>query len=159
MSGKKITIITLLFCIIVAMCGGVSAVYADSTNNSSTLIDEQSVEGRGLLVAVSIELKGNGNGTVSAIAENRFTLGNTVLMVIVELYASETMPMYYTDMELVASNSTGDLNIFDSISTTASTGGRAKYWCARVQYKKDSDAWTSKETNILYYDASGTVVK
>lgn len=159
MSGKKITIIALLFCIIATMCGGVSAVYADSMNNSATLMEKQAVEERGLLVAVSIELKGNGDGTVSAIAENRFTLGNTVLMVIVELYASDTMPMYYTDMELVASNSIGDLNIFNSISTTASTEGRAKYWCARVQYKKDSDAWTSKETNILYYDANGTVIK
>ena len=157
MKRNKIFAFSLLICIAVVLLYGTNTASAETVDNSMVFAAEEKIEERGLFVSVSIELKGNGNGTVSAIAENRFTLGNTVLMVRVELYASETMPMYYTDMELVASNSIGDLNIFKSISTTASTEGKAKYWCARVQYKKDSDGWTSKETSILYYNANGTV--
>lgn len=157
MMYKKISIFVLLVTVCVALIGGVSTVSAQESNNADTIVFADDVQTRGIYVSVSIELKGNGDGTVSAIAENRFTLGSTVLQVFVELYASETFPYDISEMKKVGSYYSSDLNIFESISTTASTEGKAKYWCAKVMYNKDNKGWESKNTAILLYDANGNV--
>lgn len=156
MKTKKIGFIVLVVTLCIIVLGGIGTVIAEeSKNNELTFTSSEEVDTRGLLVYVSVTLKGNGDGTMTATAKNQFTLGNTTLRVYVELYRAYEIPDYYTDMERVAYNYTGDLNIFDEISVTTPTGDAAAFWCARVRYQKDNDDWRSEVTGIFLFDMYG----
>lgn len=147
-------IIALLGMILCMTIVGTGSVFADD-NQPGNL----EVEPNGIFVALDIQIKGNGNGTITATATNKFTLGNTILQVVVKLYASDTFAYDISDMDLIASNSVTDLNIFDSISVTANTNSKSKYWCAVVDYKRDNDGWQTKATNIALFDEKGNIIK
>lgn len=140
------------------MIGGISTVVAEENNAGKLDFSSEDIETRGILVSVGIKVVPNGNGTVSAIAANNFTLGNTVLAVIVELYASVYFPMDYTEMQKVAWNQIDDLNIFQELSATSPTRGETKYWCARVMYNKDGEGWKSDVTPVVRLDANGSKI-
>ena len=157
MKHKKIVILALTISIAVMIFGGISTVSAQSTDDTARLVAED-VETRGLLVYVVLDIKGDGNGLVTATATNQFTLGTTTLAVKVELYASETKPIDVSEMDLVTGSYIDDLNIFKSITAKAYTGGKAKYWCATVMYNKDKRGGKCDNTEVVHYDANGNVI-
>lgn len=158
MKHKKIAIAVLTVMICLVMIGGISTAVAEENSASILGFSSQEIEPQGVMTAVTIKLVANGDGTVTATAKNEFTLGNTKLQVIVELYALVFFPMDYTEMQKVAWNQIDDLNIFESISATSPTRGQQKYWCARVLYNKDDQGWVSKTTGIRLIDANGNEV-
>lgn len=62
-------------------------------------------------------------------------------------------------MTLVSSNSTADLNIFETVEASASTGGVQKYWRGRMEYKFDNNDWVSQETPTALYSADGVFIQ
>lgn len=158
MKHKKMVIAVLTVMICLVMIGGISTVVAEENNAGILSFSSEDIETKGVFVTVGVKLQGNGDGTVSAIARNDFTLGNTILAVKVELYASVYFPMDYTEMQKVAWHETYDLNIFDTLSATSPTRGQQKYWCARVMYNKDGEGWKSDVTPIILLDANGNKV-
>lgn len=158
MKHKKIAIAVLTVMICLLMIGGISTVVAEENSAYELTFSSNDIELKGVYVVVTIDIKGNGDGTVTAKARNQFTLGNTVLAVKVELYASVYFPMDYTEMQKVAWHETEDLNILESITATSPTRGETKYWCARVMYNKDGEGWKSDVTGIVRYDANGNKI-
>lgn len=93
-----------------------------------------------LLETLSIALYG-GDGKVWVTVKNDFTLFPSTVYVIVQLYSSSTYTESYEDMELVAVNSTLDLDMGHTITATASTNGKQMYWMGRLRYKVGSGDW------------------
>ncbi len=96
---------------------------------------------------------------VTATVKNDFTLGKSTIPVVVELYSSYTFQEYISNMKLESRNTTTDLNIFKTISTSSRTNGEQKYWCALMRYKHDSADWIEKITAIVLLDKDGNVIK
>ena len=104
------------------------------------------------------EIEGDGQGNITGTAKNAFTLGTSVIPVYVALFRSDDYVDNTANMVLVAQRYTADLNIFDSISVTASTGGRSSYWAVRVRYNKDYSGWTEIWSPIFHFDAQGNII-
>lgn len=153
---KKFCVVLLLIALCVSLASGINTVFAEEP--TAAVLTASNEGTRGIYVEVSIRIKGNGDGTITATARNEFTLGPTELYVIVALFSSDEFQMSYEDMDQEAYNFSQDLNIFNEVSATASTGGKSKYWCAVIMYKKDSDDWRIKATNCLHYDANGNQI-
>ncbi|MDE5539999.1 MAG: hypothetical protein K2J20_05890, partial [Bacilli bacterium] len=100
---------------------------------------------RGIYAKLSLSINAK-NGIVTATVKNDFTIGNSKIPVVVELYSSYTFQEYTSNMQLESRNTTTDLNIFKTISTSCSTNGEQKYWCALMRYKHDSADWIEKVT-------------
>ena len=156
---KKLCIILMLTVLCVTLACGINTVFAEETGEAATLVSVTDAETRGVYVEVSVRIKGNGNGTITATARNEFTLGFTELYVMVGLFSSDEFTMFYEDMEMVTYNFTQDLNIFEEISTTASTNGESKYWRAVVMYRKDTDDWKTISTPCMLYDGTGNLIE
>ena len=75
-----------------------------------------------------------------------------------ELYSSETYTEDYTQMTLEGRNSTLDLNQGDTLEIRVPTGGKQKYWKARVRYKMDDRDWVEDETVSVLYSANGELL-
>lgn len=156
---KKLCVILMLTVLCVTLACGINTVFAEEADGAEILVVSDDIETKGLYVEVGVGMKGNGNGTITATARNHFTLGVTELYVMVGLFSSDQFQFNYEDMELETYNFTKDLNIFEEISTTASTNGESKYWCAVIMFRKDSDEWRTKATNCLLYDANGNLIE
>ena len=110
---------------------------------------------RGIYTSLSLSLNG-GESKVWATVKNDLTIFPSDVYVIVELYASSTYQEYYTNMELVSTNYTVDLNMGETIKAEANTGGAQKYWHARMRYKVDNGSWKEETTGTMKYSADGT---
>ena len=116
---------------------------ADTNENESEYSvtnadNDQSVYG--LYTSLSLSLNG-GDGKVWATVRNDVTLLPATVNVIVQLYCSDTYQEDYKDMDLIAYNSTTDLDMGQSIVATASTDGQEKFWLGRMRYRVDNGKW------------------
>lgn len=127
--------------------------YAETIENA-----DEDINTRGLYTKLSLSINAK-NGVVTAKVKNDFTLGNSTIPVVVELYSSYTFQEKISNMKLESRNTTTDLNIFKTISTSSNTNGEQKYWCALMRYKHDSDDWIEKITAIVLLDKDGNVIK
>ena len=135
---------------------GERSVYATEENEIVT--DDITFEVvKGIFVTLSINMSGN-NGVITATAKHDFSLFSSTVPVYVYLYSSYSYQQSYEDMTLVGSNYISDLDMGDSITVSASTGGIQKYWKARMYFKIDSGSWQEKTTNTFLYDANGNEV-
>lgn len=110
-----------------------------------------------LFTQLSISLNG-GNGKVWITVKNDFTFLPSTVMVIVQLYYSDTYCEDYQQMTLVASDSTMDLDMGKTITVEASTGGQQRYWMGRMRYKVDSADWKEKTVGVGLYSAEGNFI-
>lgn len=136
------------------------AVYADEEvvgqeelGNSNNNV----VEPLGLVTKITLTI-GADNGKVWAKAHNDFTLGLSTIPVYVELYSSETYQEDYTLMVLESRNYISDLNIFNSLETSAPINGVQRYWMARMRYRFDNNDWVIKTTQTYLFDADGYLI-
>lgn len=113
------------------------------------------VNPRGLYTHLSLSINGV-DGRIWATVRNDFTLFPSTVIVIVELYSSDTYYESHTNMTLVSMKSIEDLNMGNSIVAEGSTGGVKKYWQGRMRYKIDNGGWKSETTGTMLYSADGT---
>lgn len=107
-----------------------------------------------LFTTLSLSMNGGG-GKVWTTVKNEFTLFPSTVIVILELYSSNTYQENYQNMTLVGTNYIADLDINKTLSVTCSTGGTQKYWQGRMRYKINSQAWKESNTGTLLYDGDG----
>ena len=82
-----------------------------------------------LFAFLSVRLKGNGDGTVSAYAQNEFALTGCKIPVTLELYCSQSGEDYY----LLKSVSSDGLGAFETLSVTAEVGETSAFY-ERIVY-------------------------
>lgn len=123
-----------------------------ATENSS-----ESVQPR-IWTTLSLNIKGE-NGVVTAMAKNAFTLFPSTVLVTIELYFSETYTTDYTKMDVVAYDSTPDLNMGETISVSAPTQGVQGYWCGRVRYRENSGEFKEGVTAVCLYDGDANFIE
>lgn len=108
----------------------------------------------GLTTSLSLSIN-SGDGKVWATVKNDLTVFSSTVVVIVQLYSSNTYAESYTEMELVCMNSIADLDMGQTISTEAETGGVEKFWLARMRFKIDGSSWSSRQTGACRISGSG----
>ncbi len=106
-----------------------------------------------LCLFLSLRMKGNGDGTITAIAQNEFSIGNPVFPVCLRLYVSDVNTSDVSQMQLIDSVREDDLEAFRSVAVTYELT-KAAYYCAVVEYYVNSEAKT-QQCNTIYYDLNG----
>ena len=107
-----------------------------------------------LTTSLSITLNG-GDGKVWATVKNDISFFNPRVTVIVQLYSRDFYAENYADMNLVCANSVEDLDVGKTISVEAETGGKEKFWLARMRFKIGTGRWSSRYTAACRLSASG----
>lgn len=148
----NVLIVLLLIITIMTMFGRPNTVKAETST-----ADNDNITTRGIYTKLSLEFNSN-NGIVSATVKNEFTLGYSTIQVIVEIYSSYELVTSTDDMTLESRNTTTDLDIYKTITTSCSVGGEQKYWCAVMEYKQDSQDWVRKTTSMVLLDKNGNKV-
>lgn len=129
---------------------------ADTGAVEGNEMEEESAEDIETRLFTNLSLSINcGDGKVWATVKNDFTLFPSTVIVIVQLYSSETYAESYEQMTYMSANSTNDLDMGNTITTEASTGGVEKFWLGRMRYKVDNGDWASKQTAACRISASG----
>ena len=126
--------------------------------NTTCAESQAEITPAGVYTRIEWEIEGDGQGNITGTAKNAFTLGTSVIPVYVALFRSDDYVDNTANMVLVAQRYTADLNIFEAISVTASTGGRSSYWAVRVRYNKDYSGWTEIWSPIFHFDAQGNII-
>lgn len=72
----------------------------------------------------------------------------------VYLYSSEKYPESVAEMKEEKQEFTRDLNIFCSLRVQARAEGESKYWCAKLRYKTNADAWAEVYTSPVLIDGT-----
>lgn len=150
-------IVVMTFCI--TSLKKVYKVYADTEKtvreeDPELKNESNEITPRGLTTSLSLTIN-SGDGKVWATVRNDLTIFNSTVVVIVQLYSSESYAESYTQMDLVCMNSIADLDMGKTISTEAETGGVEKFWLARMRFKIDSESWSSRQTGACRISASG----
>lgn len=108
--------------------------------------------GASLFVFLSVRLKGNNDGTITAVAQNEFALGPSVLPVTLELY--RTTGAAEEDFSLCESASSDDLDLFRSLRIVADADGGG-YFFAKITYTVDGEV-RELLSETVHYDANGS---
>ena len=159
--GLIVLAIALFATMFALICGTTyQCAYAAENVDVADGIDavDQNPSTRGIYTSLSLSING-GNGKVWATVKNDVTIFPSTVLVIVELYSSETFQESYTNMTLESKVQIDDLNLGKTITAEASTGGVQKYWHARTRYKVDNGAWKEMKTGICLYAADGTFIR
>lgn len=145
-----------IFAVVMVFNAGANVALAETTANQGFVCQTTNSEATpmGIYTYLSLSING-GDGKVWATAKNDVTLFPAKVMVVVELYSSETYSPSYLTMTLEAVRSIDDLNMGKTLTVEASTGGFQKYWQARMCYKIDGGGWKSEVTGCILCDAEG----
>lgn len=148
-------LILLLLLVLTISCGYVFQTNTASAEAQTASSNESCAEPMGLYTNISLDMGGYGDGKIWAKAKNKFTLGKSTVRVNLELYSSEEYCTDYTLMTLEGNASTNDLDQGKTLELTVLTGGKTKYWLARMYYRLDSKDWVYKTTQVHKCDANG----
>ncbi len=118
--------------------------------------EENEIE-RGLFTTLSVSLNG-GNGKIWATGKNEFTLFSSTIYVVVMLYSSSVYCENFSEMILIGSNYSSDLDMGETVVTEAFINGVQKYWLGCMRYKIDNGSWAEKDTGVLLYSAQGDFI-
>lgn len=118
---------------------------------------EEKVEPYGVYTNINLDISGN-NGEIFATAKNKFTLGNSTIIVDLFLYSSTTYSEDYNQMKLESYRNTPDLDQGKTLEVRASTNGEQKYWRAVMRYKFDSRDWVERQTRTVLFNGYGQVL-
>ena len=157
---KRKTFVNLVAIILIVVLLG-SITYLFSCNRvcyAATDGEKYDVEPRGIMTKISLTI-GASDGYVWARARNYFTLGNSTVRVVVELYSSTTYTENISDMKCERSESISDLNLNKTLEAKSPVNGQEKYWRARVQFRLDSKDWQTLQTDTFFVDADGNMIK
>lgn len=116
-----------------------------------------SCTGEGNVFALlSVRLRGNGDGTVTAVARNEFAVGSSVLQVELTLYVGTENSSDTSRMRAVGRTQTDDLDLFSAIEVTVPVADPA-YYCAEIVYIVHGEVQVL-QSGVVRYDASGNRV-
>ncbi|MCD8307382.1 MAG: hypothetical protein LUD51_04035 [Clostridia bacterium] len=136
-----------VFCII---CASVALLLACLCLAGCASSDEGN---RYLFVFLSVRMKGNGDGTITAYVKNEFDIGPAIQDIELTVYYSEEYSISPSSMEAVATESADVLKAFKEDSVTVDA--REGYYCAVVTYPITGlDRTMQSET--IHYDSTGT---
>ncbi len=158
---KSIVLIALsllLFVAVLSLMIGTTTNYAKALDNTTDETVDPNISTRGIYTALSISING-GNGKVWTTVRNDVTIFPSTVIVIVELYSSETFQESHLNMKLEQKVQIGDLDLHKTITAEASTGGVQKYWQGRTRYKVDNGAWKEMSTGTCLYSANGDFIR
>lgn len=102
---------------------------------------------------LSVRLKGNGDGTLTAVAQNEFSIGWASLPVSLTLYRSQEYQSEVDNMLAVASVDGDDLTIFERLEVRYAIESEG-YFCARVVYRLNGEV-RYIQSDTLRYGADG----
>lgn len=156
--GLIISLILFLFLSNIYNANIVKADTYKETEYYNGTIDEEDVSPRGLFTNLTLAI-GGGNGEIWADVKNEFTLFPATVWVYVELYSSDTYQEFYTTMKLEKMGSIADLDMGNTIRISVPTGGKQRYWQARMRYRLDQNDWQSKSTPTFLYGAEGDFIQ
>lgn len=159
MGSVKKKFLSLLLALVCSVCcivevSSVCAVASAMSTDAETVPPMVQTESRGWITNLRLFIWGE-NSQIWAEVENQFTLFPSEIAVYVELYSSEVYRESYTEMILEERDYIADLNMGETIRVSASTGGKQKYWMARMRYKFNDRDWEEKMTDALLYSADG----
>lgn len=161
MTKKKILSLLLVMFLFLGVMACVlhadKSVYAESQENRNIEQTENEAETYALVANLRLSISG-GNGEVSAVVKNTFTLFSGTVQVYVYLYFSQDYTEDYHAMNERASNYIYDLDQGKSISATTVTGNVAGYWIGRMRYKVDGRSWEERVTGVYQCDADGNIL-
>ncbi len=106
----------------------------------------------GLFVFLSVRLKGNGDGSISVVAQNEFGLGSAELPVTLQLYRSDGYRTDTRSMEKIkwAHERLGVSQKCEFLYQIKSAG----YYCARIEYILNGET-KYIQSDTVYYDING----
>ena len=107
--------------------------------------------GGGLFTFLSVRIKGNGDGTVTAVAINEFTLFPSSVPVMLTLYRADAAGQ--GEATEIDSAYSADLDMGKSRQLTAETG-EGGYFYAEIEYVAGGSA-RHIQCGTVYYDAGG----
>lgn len=110
-------------------------------------------EGGAVFALLSVRLKGNGDGTVTAVARNEFALGPAVLPVALTLYVLPGEDADPAAREVVGRAETDDLNFLRTVEVVAEVSERAYYY-AEIVYTVYGEEQVL-QSGIVCYEADG----
>lgn len=102
---------------------------------------------------LSVRMKGNGNGTITAVAQNEFSLLPVVLPVTLTLYRSERPATGADEMTVAQRRDTDDLNLFQSVEIVAEADGGG-YFLAVASFVLNGEQ-LSISSDVIRYDGEG----
>lgn len=151
----------LLVAIISFMCAPFIGQIAANADTEEEYVPSEGIESAdegistyGLFTSLSITING-GDGKVWTTVRNDFTLFPSTVIVILQLYAADSYVESYTEMTLMNQDSTMDLDMGKSITVSAPTGGKTRFWMGRMRYKIDSKGWEEDIVGAAKFDADG----
>lgn len=109
-----------------------------------------------VFVFLSVRMKGNGDGTITAVAQNEFELAHSAIPMELSVLFSENYETDASAMRIIKKEQISDLKPFGSFSVdvTAADG----YFCAVVSYSVNGDV-RYIQTETLQYDLNGNRVQ
>ena len=108
-----------------------------------------------MFALLSVRIRGNGDGTVTAVARNEFALGSAVIPVSLTLYrVSDAQDLSLR--AVAASAQTDDLNFLASLEASAAVEGTAYYYAEIVYSVYGEEEVLASE--VVCYDAEGNRV-
>ena len=151
---KRLLLIFLCLILVISVFSFSLPIKQKAFAENKACYDIKNSDTRGLFVTLSISLSGE-NGQVSTIAKHDFSIFSSTVIVYLYLYCSDTYQESYTNMTLVASNYTSDLDFNETLTASYSTNNQQKYWQGRMYYKIGNQSWQNIITGTFLYDGSG----
>lgn len=108
-----------------------------------------------LFLFLSVRLKGNGDGTITAVAQNEFSICSSIHSVTLTIYYSSEQTDDTSHMLKINSISKEDLSIFQSITLNENIQNEG-YYCAEIKYKLDEEI-KCIQSELIYYDINGKI--
>ena len=147
-----LTVLSVLIALSIApSLGNAYRVFADGDSR------ENAPSERGIFVTLSINING-GDGQVWTTAKHDFSIFSSTVIIYVSLYCSSTFTLDYQNMDLVATAHSSDLNLGQTLTASASTGGEQMYWIGKMDYKIDEKAWETRVTGPVLCSATGSLI-
>lgn len=110
-------------------------------------------QNQSLFTFLSVRMKGNGDGTITAVAQNELSLLPAVLPATLMLYASTDMQTSSDEMTAVKSIESEDLNIFQSLEIIWKVEDES-YFLAEIAFSLNGET-RYIQSDIIHYDVYG----
>lgn len=102
-----------------------------------------------MFVFLSVRMKGNGDGTLTCVAQNEFSIGSFDLPVTLTLYLSEEYQTDVAKMTAADSSSCGDLNFLQTVRLDYEIQSQG-YFCAQATYSVNGETQTIQSDTVRY---------
>lgn len=102
---------------------------------------------------LSVRMKGNGDGTVTAVAQNEFTLFSPPSEVVLTVYRADEYQTDVAKMEKIEQKSNGDLPFSEKLTILIDVE-KESYFCARLTYTVNGTI-QYLQSDTVRYNADG----